>query len=189
MGKLEESVKAEIRRTKVNRAIIDTIAASGMIALALVAPGVIAALGKIKFLPQRRYQAKKALTQMIEKGYVRVESKGGTSFVRLTEKGERLAALMDAGRIKLKKPARWDGKWRMLIFDIPEGRRAVRTQIRSALIRFGFVRLQDSVWVFPYDCEDLILILKAELKIGKDVLYVIADRIEYDAPFRKMFGL
>lgn len=53
----------------------------------------------------------------------------------------------------------------------------------------GFVRLQDSVWVYPYDCEDLITLLKADLKVGKDVLYVVADRIEYDQPLRTLFDL
>ena len=77
----------------------------------------------------------------------------------------------------------------MLVFDIPERRRAVRTKIRAALISLGFVRLQDSVWVYPYDCEDLITLLKTDFKVGKDVLYVIADRIEFDKPLRILFGL
>ncbi len=53
----------------------------------------------------------------------------------------------------------------------------------------GFVRLQDSVWVYPYDCEDFIALLKAELKIGKDVLYAIADTIEHDKGIRRHFNL
>ena len=76
-----------------------------------------------------------------------------------------------------------------LFFDIPERRRGTREKIRATLITLGFIRLQDSVWVYPYDCEDLILILKADFKIGKDVLYIIADQIEYDAPLRTYFNL
>lgn len=53
----------------------------------------------------------------------------------------------------------------------------------------GFVRLQDSVWVYPYDCEDFVALLKAELKIGKDVLYAIVDTIEQDKNLRRYFNL
>ena len=53
----------------------------------------------------------------------------------------------------------------------------------------GFVRLQDSVWVYPYDCEDFIALLKAELKIGRDVLYAIVDTIEHDKNLRQHFNL
>ena len=61
--------------------------------------------------------------------------------------------------------------------------------MRATLVNMGFHRLQDSVWVYPYDCEDLVLMLKADLKIGKNVLYIVADAIEYDTPLRVHFGL
>ena len=109
--------------------------------------------------------------------------------MRLTSKGETYAALVGEGRLVPKKPRRWDKKWRLLVFDIPEKRRRARNQIRTTLATLGFVRLQDSVCVYPYDCEDLITLLKADLKIGKDVLYVIADKIEYDKPLLARFNL
>ena len=189
MGTLESELKKELRRTKVNAAIIHTIAAGGLIAMALVAPNVVGALGKIGFLPQRRYQTKQALSRMIEKGYVALEKKDGKPYVRLTEKGKHLAALMNMGKVAVEKPARWDGKWRLLIFDVSEKRRSIRSKIRRTLLTLGFMRLQDSVWVLPYECEDLMVLLKADLKIGKDVLYIIADKIENDAHLRAAFGL
>lgn len=75
------------------------------------------------------------------------------------------------------------------MFDIPERRRRVRTRVRQTLTTMGFYRLQDSVWVYPYDCEELIILLKADFKIGKDLLYVIADKVEHDAPLKTHFGL
>ena len=53
---------------------------------------------------------------------------------------------------------------------------------------YGFVRLQDSVWIYPYDCEDFMVLLKADFKIGKDVLYMIVDELEGDGRLRKEFG-
>ena len=77
----------------------------------------------------------------------------------------------------------------MVVFDIPERRRRVRIRLRAFMSEIGFVRLQDSVWVYPYDCEDYVALLKAELKIGKDVLYAIADTIEHDKRIRLHFKL
>ncbi len=53
----------------------------------------------------------------------------------------------------------------------------------------GFARLQDSVWVYPYDCEDLMALLKADLKIGMAVLYMIVEHIENDKHLRAHFSL
>ena len=77
----------------------------------------------------------------------------------------------------------------MLVFDIPEYRRSLREKIRLTLLNIGFVRLQDSVWIYPYDCEDLVNLLKVDFQVGKDLLYLIVDSIENDRNFRKSFGL
>ena len=189
MGVLEKSVKVQIRKSKINSAIIAAAAVSGGIALTVLAPSLLSTLGRTKYLKQRRYQLKSSFSRLVAAGYIALVEEGGKKRAWLTPKGERYAALLGEGKLAPKKPKRWDGKWRMLVFDIPERRRAVRTKIRAALISLGFVRLQDSVWVYPYDCEDLITLLKTDFKVGKDVLYVIADRIEFDKPLRVLFGL
>lgn len=189
MGIAEKRVASEIRRTKINSLILGTVAFAGVIAVAALAPGLANALGKSKYLRQRLYQARRRISVLIADGYLILEERDGKKFIRLTGKGERFAAMMHKGTLAPKKPKRWDRKWRMLIFDIPERRRGVREKIRTTLITLGFIRLQDSVWVFPYDCEDFILVLKAEFKIGKDVLYIIADNIENDKHLRRHFSL
>ena len=189
MRTLEGRNAKVIRRTKVNNAIIGAVATAGLIAVAAVAPNVMGVLGRSTYARQRLFQTRSRITALVQTGYLVVERHDGTSYVRLTEKGEHFAALMHEGKLAPKKPKRWDGKWRLLIFDIPERRRGVRTNIRKTLVMLGFVRLQDSVWAYPYDCEDYIAILKADFNIGKDVLYIIADQVEYDAPLRAHFTL
>ena len=75
------------------------------------------------------------------------------------------------------------------LFDIREGRKSLRERIQRTLRAIGFRRLQDSVWVYPHDCEDLITLLKSDFKIGKDVLYLVVDQLEYDAPLKAHFHL
>jgi len=76
-----------------------------------------------------------------------------------------------------------------VIFDIKEWKRGVRDELRNWLLHLGFVRLQNSVWVYPYDCEDILVLLKSNFKIGKEVLYITADKIENDYWLRKEFSL
>ncbi len=187
MGVLEQSVKKELRRSKVNKAVITTVATAGVIAAALVAPNVVGAMVRLGLInsAQKRQTVQNSFTKLVARGYIRID--GGKA--RLTEKGEKFAALIGEGKLKPKKPKKWDHKWRVLIFDIPEHRKKTRDQVRRTLVTIGFKRLQDSVWVYPYDCEDLLVLLKADLRIGKDLLYMIVDRIEYDAPLRIHFGL
>lgn len=189
MGKIEKRNETEVRRTKMNKAIIASIQMAGLLSLAAVAPNAVGMLGKLKLLPQLRYRANTALTRMIQKGYVRVEKSGGMTEVRLTERGEAFAIMVMEGERKPKKSKRWDGKWRVVSYDLKKATPALRARLRELLKSFGFVLLQQSVWVYPYDCEDLIFILKRELRLGGSLLYIIADQIENDAKLRTHFSL
>ena len=60
------------------------------------------------------------------------------NFVRLTQKGEDRLRKFELMGYKLKKPKKWDKKWRMLIFDIKEERKGTRDKIRFTLKRIGF---------------------------------------------------
>jgi CRISPR-associated endonuclease Cas2 len=77
----------------------------------------------------------------------------------------------------------------VIIFDIPETKRFDRDNIRQSLISIGFLRLQNSVWVYPYNCEDLINLLKTYTETEKNVIYMIVDQIENDEEIKKYFGL
>ncbi len=107
----------------------------------------------------------------------------------LTEEGKRKLRQTELQGYKLARPKKWDKKWRVVIFDIPEKKKKIRDQIRNLFMSAGFSRLQDSVWVYPYDCEDIIGLLKTDFGVGKDILYMIVDEIENDKNLREEFSL
>ena len=76
-----------------------------------------------------------------------------------------------------------------MIFDIPEKMKNVRNNLTILLKQGGFYHLQDSVWVYPYDCEDIIALLKTDFGIGKYLLYLIVEELENDKRLREEFGL
>ena len=48
------------------------------------------------------------------------ENKEGLAEIILTKDGEKKALIFKIDEIEIKKPAKWDGEWRIVIFDIPE---------------------------------------------------------------------
>lgn len=188
MGEIEHRSAKRRRNTKIQKMVLETVAAVGVIGVALVAPNVIGAMRKLGIPLSVRQDATvvRARKRLVEKGLLAYE--GG--MLRLTNKGRGVLDRVDLAEYgSQKKKQRWDKRWRLLIFDIPEKKRALRDKIRNTLAAIGFMRLQDSAWIYPYDCEDLITLLKADFKIGKDMLYAIVEELEYDAPVREYFGL
>ena len=131
-----------------------------------------------------------ALTRLSEKGLLtRIKTEKGNT-ISLTQKGEHLARLLaQKNALHIRKPKRWDGKWRIVIFDLWERRRGARDHLRTMLQKNGFVKIQNSVWVYPYDCEELFVFLRTEFHLGKGMLYIVADEIEYDQKLQQHFGV
>ena len=190
MGKLEEASRKRKKKKDIQHAVLATIAVVAFVPFAALAGN---ALQLLDYLPNNkynlRYRAKSAAGRLVVKGYAAWSEKDGKKYLRITPKGRKAFEFEQAKAALGNQKKKWDGRWRMVAFDIPERRRAVRFRLRAVMREIGFVRLQDSVWVYPYDCEDFIALLKAELKIGKDVLYAIADTIEYDKGLRQHFNL
>ncbi len=167
--------------------ILGTVQAAGIISLALIAPNTIAGLQKLGIVPKRRQAEyiRTSLKRLIDQDLL--STRGGS--VQLTPRGKRALSQFEASDFQIKVPLRWDGRWRVLIFDVPERKRPLRIRLTTTLREAGFVRLQDSVWVHPYECEDVFQLLKTELGIRHEVLYIIADTIENDARLRQHFKL
>jgi DNA-binding transcriptional regulator PaaX len=181
------------KNTNIKSLILKTVQLAGLITLAAVAPGVLAALNKIQ-KQQRRYQQRyyinRAIKEMIKAGLVAYQKNSrGVTCLRLTEKGKIQLKEYAMENMKIKKPWRWDKKYRVIIFDIKEFKRGTRDKLRKWLGHLGFVRLQNSVWVYPYDCRQVIVLLKSHFRMGREVLYMTVDSIENDKWLKKEFGL
>src|SRR3989338_8314191 len=187
MGNLEASGRQKTRRKNITPFVLGAVGGAGILGLAVVAPNVLGAMGKLGLMPGRRQKEiiNRARDRLLRQGLLKREN----GFLRLTPKGTAALRFLEAREFKTNRPKRWDGKWRVLIFDIPEYRKGLRDKIRHTLEAIGFVRLQDSVWVYPHDCEDLIALLKADFKIGKDMLYMIVEELEGDKHLKQHFGI
>ena len=188
MGQMEKEARKRNRNHNLQRVILETVATAGVLSAALVAPNAMQSLRKSGFLLKIRQKEIINLSRyrLVQNGLLARNDRG---LLQLTPKGEAKLQQCELHDYKTAKPKKWDKKWRMLIFDVREEKRFLRDKIRRTLISIGFERLQYSVWVYPYDCEDLITLLKADFKIGKDLLYIISDSIENDTWLRKRFGL
>lgn len=190
MGTVEAEAKIKRRKRDLRNATLITIGLAGTLAVAAVAPNMFQLLGKTGVLTQLKYRSKGVLARLKQKGEIEFVERDGKKYVQLTDLGEKI---LDLQREKLnlmnKKPRKWDRRYRLVMFDIPEKRRRIRKLLRLEMQEIGFLRIQDSVWVYPFDCEEFVALLKADMRIGKDVLYAVVEEIENDKWIRKHFNL
>lgn len=187
MGSVEGAAKKHRTRKNVQHAILKTLQVSGIAAVAVMAPKVLELLKYTKgYKSEHQRRIERSLETLEKGGLVRIVDGGR---VEITQKGELLLRRLESKRSPAPTPRRWDKQWRIVIFDIPEKRRVARNQLRDMLKNIGFYQLQGSVWVYPYDSEDLVTLIKAEYTLGTEVVYLVTDYLEGDDFLRQHFRL
>jgi len=127
-----------------------------------------------------------SVKQMERHGYLK--KKQGNLYV--TEKGRTKVIKKLLKNKPTEQKKQWDGKWRGIIFDIPETNRKERDFLRRELKVIGLIEVQQSVWVFPFDIEKE---LKALLRLWKtdfrgDIRFILIEKMN-DSDLREKFDL
>ena len=126
------------------------------------------------------------INRLEKRGLITIFKKKKQKFLKITKKGESEALFIKA---KIQTPLKWDGKWRVIVFDIPEDAREKRDQLRHLLKSNGYKNLQASVFISPYPLnrEAITYLYKTGLNHYIRVLRV--DEIDNDKDLRKRFAL
>lgn len=182
-----------MKKTNVRSLILKTIALGGMLTLAAVAPNCLQLLKYIdndKSKRNRLFYIKSVVSRMIEQGFLKFQKgNNGKKFLKLTQKGLKELQKYQLQEKIIKKPFCWDHKWRIVVFDVKESRRSDRDKLRQQLINLGFYKLQNSVWVHPYKCQEVVTLFKAHLGLGWSVIYAEAEEIENEKKLLDYFKL
>ena len=117
------------------------------------------------------------------------ESEDGTVRIILTKDGIKKSVKFKLDEMKIKIPSKWDGEWRIVIFDIPERFKKAREALRKKLKDLGFIKLQESVFIFPYECEDEIDFVVEVFQIRPFVRFVKAKSFTNEEQLKIKFGL
>lgn len=182
------SVKGE--KISIPKIIFSIFAVAGLLVVALVAPNVVQlidAFGKKRTFPRRQFR--QALRRMEQKGYLKDMSDRTKWKFALTQEGKKVFAKRNIEGLAIARPTYWDGKWCVVVFDIPEKYKEARNALRWKLKDLGFRYVNLSVWAHPYECADVINALVAYYGVGKYVRMMQVERFDGMNDMAKKFGL
>lgn len=112
-----------------------------------------------------------ALSRFLKTGEIEkvIDRKGRPCFRLRAPGAEKIERMFPLFKLNL---GQWDGKWRVVIFDIEEKKKVVRNFLRRKLVSLGFGQLQESVYISPLDVlVDLKEFLKNEGIYGQVVVF------------------
>ena len=116
--------------------------------------------------------------QLKSESLIKIKNKGGQIYISLTKEGEKRAGKYQVDDLKIKEPKKWDGQFRVVIFDIPEKKKQARDILREKLEKLGFYQLQKSVFVYPFECQEEIELITRVYEIEPFVYFMRVNYID-----------
>ena len=172
------------------------IAAAGPILLSsLFAPNAVQILKPlIKWrknwdkIDQRRIH--EAIERLNQKRLAELIEKGDELYIKITANGKQLVKNFDYDNLELPQSKTWDKKWRLVIFDIFKKQNKERHALSKKLKDLGFYPLQESVFIYPYNCRNEIDFICEFLSISRYVNYCVIESLDKrEGDLRRIFDL
>jgi DNA-binding transcriptional regulator PaaX len=132
----------------------------------------------------RRY-AKRKVKQLKQHGFLQ---KRGVRYA-VSDKGSRLLSGEDIWNLQIPRPRAWDGRWHLIMFDIPQVESTARKALNSALLRMGLVQYQQSVLIYPYPIKETLLKVCRFYRVTRYVSFVSASDVDGAKELKRIFKL
>ncbi|HLD25256.1 MAG TPA: CRISPR-associated endonuclease Cas2 [Patescibacteria group bacterium] len=185
--------KVQAPKEHVTRDILLQLLKTGVVlAVAMTAPNALK-----MFTPRGRRESpleqyypssvNRQLTRLWRKGFVDVREGPDGYVVTISDKGKTEILRYDLDTMDVPRPREWDGKWRMVFFDIPGKEESVRAAFRQHLKSMGFFQMQKSVYVHPFPCSKQVQFLREVYAIPHSVKLAVVDVLENDEDLRRIF--
>lgn len=167
---------------EIGKVIILLLAAGVVLTAALATPGAAGGVAKIvQAMFAKKWRRPRVINHLTRKGFIRFIERDGQTFIELTRRGQRIARGHSLDLLRIKRPFRWDRRWRIVSFDISERHKESREVIRGKLKLLGFRQIQRSVWLLPWKCRAEINFLREMYDIENSILFFeIRDHPDFE---------
>lgn len=178
--------------------VLILLGAGTFLAAAIIMPGLPLALKP--FLDEKRrreqeewkkfnlWRLKQVLKRMHKQKLIEIIEENSIQVVKISENGQKKLLKFNIDDMELKEKS-WDGRWRIIIYDIFSKKRRERELFRRTLKRLKFLQLQKSVYLTPFECRNEIEYLRQVCNIDKEVLILMVSGLENEKAYKEYFGL
>lgn len=131
---------------------------------------------------------KRNLKRLQEGKIIEIKEENGQEVIKLTQKGQSKYLKFKLRELSLKGKG-WDGKWRLVIYDVSKLKRKEQENFRRMLVQMNFFQLQKSAYLTPYKCREEIEYLREYFNLGAEVFLLEVSKIENEKFFKDYFGV
>lgn len=137
----------------------------------------------------KKHSGKRVIQRLEDNELISIKEVDGETTIYLSKSGKDIAIKYSIENMEIKRPKKWDGKWRLVAFDIPHEKKLARDILRDKLKDLDFIKIQKSIYLYPFECEDEIEFIRSVYEVRPFVSYIVAEKIENEEYLKKIFKL
>lgn len=123
----------------------------------------------------------RSLKGLRDTGLIEQSFSGQNEYARLTKDGKKKVHSLKLDNDTTLVDPTWDGKWRIVLLDLPETRKDEREALRYLLKKAGFVCLKNSVWISPFPYEHLFTNIKKDFGLKEEMIIFKVEELDKDS--------
>lgn len=198
----EKRKKAKAIFLGAGKVILSCLLVAGVGVVACAAPNIFVGFDRLfrqarslrskkDYSPQEKRAIQSMFDYLRRRGYIQIRRDGKQIYISLTKEGKKRAGRLQIDDLQVTRTKQWDGKWRILFFDVPHSIRLSREALRGKLKEMNFVLFQKSVWIHAFPCEKEIEILQTFFGLRPEhVTLITTDTLgSREVEIRKKFGV
>jgi len=174
----------------ISRVILLSLLAAGILTIGVAAPGTLRIFQLFKRKYKKNYltKTKNRIAVLKKRRFITIDSTPKGLVISLTQEG-RKKALQYYLKILSLGQKKWDGKWRVVVFDIPNKLNTKRNALREFLRYMGFKKIQKSIYVLPYPCREELWALAEYLQITPYIKFFEGSIPDEEKQLKKLFRI
>ena len=170
--------------------VLSTLLVVGVLAVAVTMPN---AVQLFKYFGRKtsneQWRIRRSISRLEKRGFVGKKLVHWQEYLVLTSTGKERAMRYRLKEMTIKRQKKWDGLWRIVMFDIPEDKKFARRAIAHAIQKLGCLQYQKSVFITPYPCAEEINFAGECFGVRKYIRIITAKDVENIGDAKKHFNV
>jgi DNA-binding transcriptional regulator PaaX len=167
------------KNIEITKEVLKCLMASGFVVMSFALPNLPQIFSFFGYkTPKERYKIKRAIRELEKNNFVKIYKKGEDDIVEITEKGKKKVLKYKLDELKISRPKKWDKKWRLILYDIPEKHKKGRNALKIKLGDMEFYPIQKSVFLCPFDCKNEVDFVSEFFDVRKFIYYFVVEKLD-----------
>lgn len=185
-----KDVLKDTTKEEVAEVILSILLVVGVLAVACTMPN---AVQLFKYFGRKtsneQWRIRRSISRLEKRGFIGKKLVRGQGYYVLTPTGKERAMRYKLEKMTIKRQKKWDGLWRIVMFDIPEDKKFARRAIGHAIQKLGCLQYQKSVFITPYPCVEEIDFAGECFGVRKYIRIITAKDVEKISSIKKYFNI